>query len=325
MGRFSSGERSARGQGARKGRWAALVALVTTTLASLPGLAHADDDTQAAAETLFADARTLMAEKKYLQACPKLERSEKLDPQIGTEFNLARCYELGGQLASALLTYQRVIEETRAAGQEDREAVARRLEALLAPRVAHVVVRPPPGAAGNGLEIRCDGAVLEEKFWGEARPADPGTHVVDVTLPAAAPWRGTFVIDREGQRVDFKIPPLAWPSLASPLAPLPAAVETTLPPRARRQREIAAILGGVSLVGLGVGTYFGLRTASLASQARPYCDGGVCDQPGYGYLDEARRDGNIATVAFGAAASLLVGAAVLWLTAPRASAPVAGQ
>ncbi|MEO8874495.1 MAG: hypothetical protein ABI461_02820, partial [Polyangiaceae bacterium] len=55
------------------------------------GLAHAADT--AAAQALFSDARKLMNDGKYADACPKLEESENLDPGMGTMYNLGDCYE----------------------------------------------------------------------------------------------------------------------------------------------------------------------------------------------------------------------------------------
>ena len=59
--------------------------------------AHADKMTDA--EELFRRAKTLMAERKHRDACPLLEESQKLDPQMGTLLNLAICHENVGKVA----------------------------------------------------------------------------------------------------------------------------------------------------------------------------------------------------------------------------------
>ena len=64
--------------------------------------AHADENADAVtSRTLFDEARRLMAEGKYAEACLELEQSQKLRSGIGTQFNLAECYEKTGRIASA--------------------------------------------------------------------------------------------------------------------------------------------------------------------------------------------------------------------------------
>jgi tetratricopeptide (TPR) repeat protein len=68
-----------------------------------PRLARADASLadKAAAQTLFDEGRKLMAKGMFADACPKLAESQKLDPGVGTQFNLSDCYEKMGQTASA--------------------------------------------------------------------------------------------------------------------------------------------------------------------------------------------------------------------------------
>src|ERR1700753_2771982 len=72
--------------------------LVATLFHEGHALAQSDPGT---ARALFAEGRKLMAAKKYDEACPKLEESQRLDPGIGTMYNLADCWEHVGRTASA--------------------------------------------------------------------------------------------------------------------------------------------------------------------------------------------------------------------------------
>ena len=74
--------------------------LAVAGLASVAQPAQAQSDS-AAARALFAEGRNLMADERYAEACPKFEESLRLDHGMGTQFNLAHCWEKLGRTASA--------------------------------------------------------------------------------------------------------------------------------------------------------------------------------------------------------------------------------
>src|SRR3954465_9465866 len=68
---------------------------------------------RAAAEALFNQGRDLMTAGKFVEACPKFEASQQLDPGLGTMLNLAECYEKTGRTASAWAEYREAIPLAR--------------------------------------------------------------------------------------------------------------------------------------------------------------------------------------------------------------------
>ena len=90
---------------------------------------------RAAARALFDQARSLAKEGKYTEACPKFEESQRLDPGMGTLFNLADCHEHAGRTATAWTLFLEVASQAKSSGQPDREKAARQrassLEATL--------------------------------------------------------------------------------------------------------------------------------------------------------------------------------------------------
>src|SRR6266498_1038121 len=81
--------------------------LAFVLLAHLPGAASAQvsAENRAAAQALFDLGRTLITSGRAEEACPKFEESQRLDPGVGTQLNLADCYDRTGRTASAWTLY----------------------------------------------------------------------------------------------------------------------------------------------------------------------------------------------------------------------------
>jgi hypothetical protein len=87
------------------------------------------------------------------------------------------------------------------------------------------------------------------------------------------------------------------------------------------QKTLAIVAGGAGVVGLAVGTIFGLKMSSEWSQAQTDCGTGCGpNAPAQAERNDAHSAGNVATVAFIAGGALVAAGAVLWLTAPSGNA-----
>jgi tetratricopeptide (TPR) repeat protein len=150
-----------------------VLALVVAVLMSAPSSALADD--KALAESLFVEARALMAQGKYVEACPKLEASNRADPATGTLLNLAMCYEKVGKTATAWATYLQVA----GAPQNDRAAYARQHADALLPTLSKLTIQVPNAPAD--AHVTRDGIVVPSGGFGAAIPVDPGHHVIEAT------------------------------------------------------------------------------------------------------------------------------------------------
>jgi len=78
---------------------------------------------------------------RYDEACPRFEKSVEVDAGLGTEFNLADCWERIGLRAKARTLFLEVAEKAHAVGQVDREQAARARAAALLPKA--VDATPP--------------------------------------------------------------------------------------------------------------------------------------------------------------------------------------
>lgn len=93
------------------------------------------------------------------------------------------------------------------------------------------------------------------------------------------------------------------------------------------QKVLGLVVGGVGVAGLAVGGVFGLLTSSSYSSQKDNCaspetcanrEGALSDH------DSAVTNGTISTIGFIGGGALLVGGAVLFLTAPKASSSSTG-
>jgi hypothetical protein len=317
--------------------------LTIVLLLSAPGLAFADPARTgtevAAAEGLFYEARTLMQAGKYADACPKLEEAMRLDPGIGTEFNLADCNEHLGKLATAWTAFNDVAGQAKLSNQAEREKLARKRAAALEPRLPRLAVDVPAGIPG--VEVKRDALVVAASAWGTLVPVDPGTHRIAVTAPGKAPWE-TTVTTREGKIARVAVPrdlpavgaPVAVAS--GPVAPVePIATTTTSSAGALSesfpepivdghgdtQRAAGWVISSLGLAGVGVGAGFGLSSLGKRNDSRNHCNAAGCDSEGVSLRDDAVRNGNVATISMIAGGAALAGGLLLVLTAPRDAPP----
>jgi len=271
----------------------------------------------ATAQALFEDGKRLMQGGKYEEACPKLVESQRLDPGGGTLLAIALCHEGQGKTATAWADYNVALGQARKDGRADREQTANEHIKGIEPKL--VRVRIVVTQKVDGLEVRRDGALVGEAQWGTALPIDPGDHAFEASAPKKEKWSQTIAVRGEGQTVDVKIPALADAELSAiiPPAPPPKKDETPPPPKKHdgddendgsSQRLWGGIVGGIGLVGLTVGTVFGLSASSKWSDAKDTHDAKLGKSAG--------SAADASTVFFVVGGVALVAGAVLWLTAP---------
>lgn len=147
--------------------------LVLSVALAIPsiGLADAKKDraTRAKADRIFAEGRKLAKDGKWDEACPKFEESYRLDPAVGTQINLATCYDKIGDLEAAVETF-RTARLALEPGKDDKriayvdEQIAD-LEARIAtaapptPETAPPPVEPAPEASAPESSVTANAAL----------------------------------------------------------------------------------------------------------------------------------------------------------------------
>ena len=270
---------------------------------TLSRLAFAQDTQRA--EALFNQGNSLVSRGEYTQACPLFEESDKLDPAIGTQFNLADCYAHTKRDKLAFRLATQVLTTAHAAGKQLVENNAKRLITELRTRLAELKVElaeSPPG-----LEVHIDGERVPAAELSSPLYLEKSQHTITATAPGRASFSAEF--DLTGGDTNFVIPALTSATTTDRVAPQP--IDRLVVPNPSPLKTIGLVVGGIGLVGMGVGGYFG---ASVLSK----CSGGKCDdgQPAR-VIDPARGQANLSTAFLIGGSALLVTGVVLYVVAPK--------
>jgi hypothetical protein len=303
-----------------------------------PKQALAQQRDPAAAQALFDQARELLRQGRYAEACPKLLESNRLDPGIGTQFRLGECYEQSGQIATAWATFLDVASQARAASQFDREKAATKRAVQLEPRLPKLTINVPEESQIQGLEIRRDGIVVGNSQWGAPLPVDPGTHQFSVTAPGRIPLEQSLKAE-EGKPLTFDVPELETVAEAAEPAPPATEAEATPTPAPHnhhhRSKPAEApepappqqpapgstvdawpfVLASAGVLGIAIGTGFAIKAGSDNSKSKQDCDvpdANVCGPTGVSLRNDALTEGNVATIGLVGGAVLLATGGLIW-------------
>ncbi len=316
------------------------VALATTQRAGAQSSGGApaghDSGDVARAEALFTEATKLMEAGQYREACPKLADSQRIVRGIGVTLYLAECYERTGKTASAWAQF-RLAESLASARGDKRAGIAHERAERLEPNLPHVrIVVAPEAASVPGFQVVQDGSVVDRPAWGVEVPIDPGPHTFVARAPQKADWSTDVSVAAVRATTTVSIPALADATTGTggTVGETGSGGGTTPPVGAggagpgptpegdagmgNTQRLVGLVVAGVGVVGLGVGTVFGLSAKSKYNDSDAHCNANdQCDATGLGLRSDGMTAATVSTLAFGVGAAALVGGAVLYFTAPR--------
>jgi tetratricopeptide (TPR) repeat protein len=302
-----------------------LAVLVVTSIA------YADDKDKEKADALFKQGKKLMGERKFSEACDVFEEVMTLDPGIGAELNIARCYEEWGKLARAFRAYKQADKMAKDAS-DSRAAKIEALIKQLDPTVPRLTMIFPPEADARSVTI--DGAPIEDI----TQPVllDPGPHKVEYTTSSGGKKSKTIAIEK-GEKLGAKLhdlppkvalddavdrPPPAPPGPPPPPSPPPTESTPSAPDPGRNFRLAAYGVGGAGVVAVGISSYLALSARSKYNDAlKTDCMGktNACSAAGLTATHDARHEANVATVVFSLGLAAVGGGVVLYLIAPHAT------
>jgi len=267
-----------------------------------------------------------MTQGAYPEACKKLEESDRLDPALGTLFNLADCYEKSGRTASAWSLFLHAAAASEARGQHAAAQIARERADGLSATVPQFAILVPPEARIAGLVIRRGEDVIGEAQWNTPIAVNPGSYAVSATAPGHAPWSAEIVV-ANGDRSAAITVPVLQPVVPKQEAPLPTQARpgaVKIPRRApagapsgtSSARPVVLAVGAIGAAGVGASLVLGaLALAQYHGVDCPEEDGRpVCSKTAGAERDAAYTKANVATIVGAVGVAALATSTVLWLT-----------
>lgn len=286
---------------------------------------------------------------KYAEGCDKLAASLKLNDGLGTRFKLAICREKNGQLATAW----GIFSEAASIAEQKKDPRAKKAEEdakRLAERVSKLTIIVPgkskvPGLRVTRTNVNVPNSRLDivAETWGSALPIDGGEYLIEASAPGRKPLSKQVKVAIEKDNVLVTIETLEEDPSNLAVSPPPAASSNSAPrstPVANSgtsstlskddepkplstgstQRALAYASGGIGIVGVAVGTYFGLHAKSRLDASKATCDanGGCSSHDGKIALDEANSSATLSTVFFGVGIAGIGAGVALYVTAPSA-------
>jgi hypothetical protein len=299
------------------------LALLVTSVARATSPADAS-----AAQTLFDEARRLMAAGRHAEACPKFVESQRLDPGGGTLLNIAVCHAAEGKVATAIADYRRALEQALRDKRRDRERVARDAIAALEKNLPHLTIMVPADARPEGLEVVLDDLPVLPSDWGRPLPVDPGPHTVTVSAPKHIASTQTLKIGlREDLSVSVDRPQREGGEPKEPTPNIPMVVVETPAPSSAAQANAevmqlrsnpvyvgAAVTTGISATVMAVTGVLALSSRGTAKIACNIQTGFCIDESSQ---DTLRQSNVYAWISTGALAVAAVSTVVLILAPAR--------
>jgi hypothetical protein len=326
-------------------RFVCVVAFVAVSVA-VPELAWADGAASAGngptagdavAAELFAAGKSLADAGDFAGACPKFAESVKRDARVGTLARLAECEEKLGRLVAARLHWGQARDlagRMRDRRVDHAQQEYARIDAVV-PKLLFALAGPLP----PDLAIAVDSETVDATVLGVAIPVEIGTHAIRVTARGKRPFTSTVVTAAGGAVTTVPlsledapaepavVPVPVAPAVRPPPEPPPVA---PLPPVSTwsGRKTAAVIVASVGIISIGVGSVSGALSFGSWRDAKNECGAGCSldvNAGGYNAAVTSKNtsvtEASLSTATLIAGGAALVGAAVLWFTAPKAEAP----
>jgi hypothetical protein len=266
--------------------------ILLSALCASAGARAQDTRDPAAAEALFRQGRAASEQQDFTTACAKFRESNRLDPAVGTVFNIADCEEKLGHLATSWTLFQEVVQRLPPA--DNRRAIAEQRASKLEPRVPKLSIHLAHSERTD-ISVRRDGVSLGAASLDTALPVDPGDHVVVVEAPGtrAAEFRAHVA---EGENTQLAVAVGVALSASEQQSGSGGAPPGVSPSEHPPNHTAAYVVGGVGVAGLITGAIAGVLVLGKKSTVNSECSGKLCSQAGLDAANAGKTLGVVTTV-----------------------------
>lgn len=267
----------------------------------------------AKARTEFKEGVSLEAAGNWAGALSKFQDVARIKTTPQVRYHIARCKENLGRLNEALGEYRLAEYEAQQSKAKELPEIEKAREQLEA-RVPKVVITRGEGAKGAKVEI--DGVALGEAQIGKEFAVDPGSHKVTAKIDRGE-WEQTVEV-AEGETKPIELVPPDdlkgggavkddTPSDETPPDDNGVKLDTK-----KSAGALPWIVGGVGIVALGAGAFFGLQAKKKEDDLNASCRNGVCPNSKKSLEDDSKQAALFSNIGFGVGIAA-VGTAIVLL------------
>ncbi len=253
------------------------VALITALCALAPSAWAQSDEERANARALADQGVQAFSEGRWQDTVDLFDRAEALIDAPTHLLYSARAHAKLHHYVKARELYLRITRQQLAANAPrafvNAQASAAQELKDVEPHIGQLTISVR-GPDPKVTQVTLDGSAVHSALIGVARPIDPGEHQIRAEAPGFAGQTKRVSVDDAGKAsvVLELAPAAARPVGIAPVQPAPsgngeAPSAAGSASKKKTERMAAYVAFGVGAVGLGVGTIFGLSSASKRSRA----------------------------------------------------------
>jgi tetratricopeptide (TPR) repeat protein len=312
------------------------IPLIAINLLPLPVIAQ-QADANAEAGVHFERGVVAFEQKRFGDASKEFREAYRLSPAFAVLYNIAQVSVALGDSVGAVDAFEKYLEQgANNIDEQRRQSVMAELAKQRA-IIGFVAVRSNP----EGVEIRIDGKLIGKTPLPNHQRVSPGRHSIVAILDGYEAQAREMDV-APGALVELNLNLLSSGNLQTSTtspgknpvpesrSPSESGQRTTInvavnqadrsTPVGSGQRTAAYILGGLGVGLIGVGTYFAISGASMASDAKNRINDAQTGKEwdlAKADFDDAKSRNQVALVGVGVGTAMLAGGVIVFLTAPK--------